>query len=132
MKTNTNSNTYIIIYSAVLVVIVAFLLAFISLSLKSKQDANVALDQKKQILYSLNIRGLDGEKAEAKYAEVVKKTEAVDDAFIYVCEVDGKAKYVIPLKGMGLWGAIRGYISINCRNQGFAGMAGDVPGKEAS
>ena len=86
MKTNTNSNTYIIIYSAVLVVIVAFLLAFISLSLKSKQDANVALDQKKQILYSLNIRGLDGEKAEAKYAEVVKKTEAVDDAFIYVCE----------------------------------------------
>ena len=96
MKTNTNSNTYIIIYSAVLVVIVAFLLAFISLSLKSKQDA-----------------GLDGEKAEAKYAEVVKKTEAVDDAFIYVCEVDGKTKYVIPLKGMGLWGAIRGYISIN-------------------
>ncbi len=113
MKTNTNSNTYIIIYSAVLVVIVAFLLAFISLSLKSKQDANVALDQKKQILYSLNIRGLDGEKAEAKYAEVVKKTEPVDDTFIYVCEVDGKAKYVIPLKGMGLWGAIRGYISIN-------------------
>ena len=53
----TNSNTYTIIYSAILVVIVAFLLAFVSQALKSKQDANVALDQKKQILYSLNIRG---------------------------------------------------------------------------
>ena len=29
MKLNTNSNSYIIIYSAILVVIVAFLLAFV-------------------------------------------------------------------------------------------------------
>ena len=29
MKLNTHSNTYIIIYSAILVVIVAFLLAFV-------------------------------------------------------------------------------------------------------
>ena len=31
MKLNTNSNAYIIIYSAILVVIVAFLLAFVYL-----------------------------------------------------------------------------------------------------
>ena len=35
MKLNTNSNAYIIIYSAVLVVIVAFLLAFVYQALKS-------------------------------------------------------------------------------------------------
>ncbi|MBQ2496342.1 MAG: Na(+)-translocating NADH-quinone reductase subunit C, partial [Prevotella sp.] len=70
---NTNSNSYIIIYSAVLVIIVAFLLAFVFQALKPMQDANVALDVKKQILYSLNIRGLDGEEAEAKYKEVVKE-----------------------------------------------------------
>ena len=70
-KLNTNSNAYIIIYSAVLVVIVAFLLAFIFKALKPMQDANVALDIKKQILYSLNIRGLDGAEAEAMYKEVV-------------------------------------------------------------
>ena len=43
---NTNSNTYIIIYSAILVVIVAFLLAFIYSALKPQQDVNVALDKK--------------------------------------------------------------------------------------
>ena len=44
MKLNTNSNSYIIIYSAILVVIVAFLLAFVFKALKPMQDANVALD----------------------------------------------------------------------------------------
>ena len=109
----TNSNTYTIIYSAILVVIVAFLLAFVSQSLKSRQDANVALDQKKQILYSLNIRGLDGDEAEAKYKKVVLSEESVDGNTLYICNVDGKEKYVIPLKGMGLWGGISGFLSIN-------------------
>ena len=44
MKLNTNSNAYIIIYSAIMVVIVAFLLAFVYQALKPMQDANVALD----------------------------------------------------------------------------------------
>ena len=56
MKLNTNSNTYIIIYSTILVVVVAFLLAFVSQTLKGQQDENVALDTQKQILYSLNLR----------------------------------------------------------------------------
>ena len=72
MKLNTNSNAYIIIYSAVLVVIVAFLLAFVYQALKPMQDANVALDVKKQILYSLNIRNVETAEDEAKDAEVVK------------------------------------------------------------
>ena len=46
----TSSNAYTIMYSAILVVVVAFLLAFVSQSLKTRQDANVALDKKKQIL----------------------------------------------------------------------------------
>ena len=46
----TNSNTYTIIYASVIVVIVAFLLAFVSQSLKDRQEANVSLDKKKQIL----------------------------------------------------------------------------------
>jgi hypothetical protein len=37
-KLNTNSNSYIIIYSAILVVVVAFLLAFIFKELKPMQD----------------------------------------------------------------------------------------------
>lgn len=110
----TNSNTYTVIYSAIMVVIVAFLLAFVSQSLKPIQDVNVALDVKKQILFSLNIpRDIDNAEAEAKYKEIVKEEKNVDGNNIYICEVDGKPKYVIPLKGMGLWGGISGYISIN-------------------
>ena len=113
MKLNTNSNSYIIIYSAVLVIIVAFLLAFVYQALKPMQDANVALDVKKQILYSLNIRDLDGAEAEAKYAEVVKEEKNVDGQKIYECEIDGKEIVVAYLKGMGLWGGISGYLAID-------------------
>ena len=90
MKLNTNSNSYIIIYSAILVVVVAFLLAFIFQALKPMQDANVALDLKKQILYSLNIRGLDGKQAEEKYAEVVKEEGEVNGQKYYACNIDGE------------------------------------------
>ena len=53
---NTNSNSYTIIYASVMVVIVAFLLAFVSSSLKDIQNKNQELDTKKQILSALNIR----------------------------------------------------------------------------
>ena len=113
MKLNTNSNAYIIIYSAILVIIVAFLLAFVYQALKPMQDANVALDVKKQILYSLNIRGLDGAEAEAKYKEVVKEEGEKDGQKYYLCEINGEDILVVALKGMGLWGGISGYISIH-------------------
>ena len=112
MKLNTNSNSYIIIYSAILVVIVAFLLAFVYQALKPMQDANVALDVKKQILYSLNIRDLDGAEAEAKYAEVVKEEKDADGQKLYQCEIDGQQILVASMKGMGLWGGISGYMAV--------------------
>ena len=118
-KLNTNSNAYIIIYSAILVVIVAFLLAFVYQALKPMQDANVALDVKKQILYSLNIRGLDGAEAEAKYAEVVKAEKDVDGQKLYECQIDGKNILVASLKGMGLWGGISGYMAIDPEGKVF-------------
>ena len=111
-KLNTNSNAYIIIYSAILVVIVAFLLAFVYQALKPMQDANVALDVKKQILYSLNIRDLDGAEAEAKYAAVVLEEGDIDGQKIYRCRLDSLGLYVISMKGMGLWGGISGYVSV--------------------
>ena len=113
MTLNTNSNAYIIIYSTILVVIVAFLLAFVYQALKPMQDANVALDVKKQILYSLNIRNLDGAEAEAKYAEVVKEEKDVNGQKVYACQIDGKDILVASLKGMGLWGGISGYLAID-------------------
>ena len=112
-KLNTNNNAYIIIYSTVLVVIVAFLLAFVFQALKPMQDANVALDKKKQILNSLNLRDLDDQTAEKTYQETVKEEKTADGKIYYLCNVKGQTKYVFPLKGMGLWGGISGFISLN-------------------
>jgi Na+-transporting NADH:ubiquinone oxidoreductase subunit C len=137
----TNSNSYTIIYSVVLVVIVAFLLAVVFQALKPQQDINVALDQQKQILYALNIRGLDDAAAAAKYKEVVVADQILDEngtvvepgeqggtstgfklnsadykagrLALYVCKVDGQTKYVIPVYGMGLWGPINAFIALN-------------------
>ena len=90
---NTNKNSYIIIYSTVLVVIVAFLLAFIFQALKPLQDVNVALDKKKQILASLNIRDLENAEAESRYESVVKSERTVGDCLtLYECEGEGGVK----------------------------------------
>ena len=67
---NTNSNSYTIIYASVMVVIVAFLLAFVNSSLRDLQGKNVELDTKKQILSSLGIK--DVKDAEATFSEIVK------------------------------------------------------------
>lgn len=137
----TNSNSYTIIYSVIIVVIVAFLLAFVSQTLTPMQDANVALDKKKQILNSLNIRDLNDAQADAKYKEVVVADRVIDEKgkvllpgttggenagfkleskdykegklALYICRVNGETKYVIPVYGMGLWGPISGYIALN-------------------
>lgn len=122
MKLNTNANGYIIVYSCLMVVIVAFLLAFVSSALKPQQDINVALDKKKQVLAALNIRDLSDSEAEKTYGEVVKKDEAFalnssdykeGRLAIYECEVNGAKKYVVPVYGMGLWGPIWGYVAVN-------------------
>ena len=112
-KLNTNSNAYIIIYSTILVVIVAFLLAFVFQALKPMQDANVALDVKKQILNSLNLRGLDGQEAEAKYAEVVKEEKEINGLKVFACQVGDQEVVVVSLKGMALWGGISGYLAVD-------------------
>ena len=132
---NTNSNSYTIIYASVMVVIVAFLLAFVSSSLKATQDKNVQLDTKKQILAALNIKNVKD--ADAEYQKYVKgdmlmnvdgtltentgefatnyEKEAKEQQrlHVFVCDVDGQTKYVFPVYGAGLWGAIWGYVALN-------------------
>ncbi|MBO4801539.1 MAG: FMN-binding protein [Bacteroidaceae bacterium] len=131
---NTNSNVYTICYAAVMVVLVAFLLAFVSSALKPAQDANVAIDKKKQILASLNVRGIAKSDVEAKYDELIQETYVLTpdgqqiegaDAFdvetkeigekfpIYLAKTaEGEDAYVLPLKGRGLWGGLWGYVAL--------------------
>ncbi|MDO4930584.1 MAG: NADH:ubiquinone reductase (Na(+)-transporting) subunit C [Bacteroidales bacterium] len=131
---NTNSNTYTILYACGVVIIVAFLLAYVSSALKAPSEANERIDQQKQILASLNLRP-DKKDVEAKFKEVVvadpivdttgaelkadggfnvaRKEIAATNLPVYVCNVDGETKYVLPLVGKGLWGTIWGYLAIN-------------------
>ena len=114
----TNSNSYTIIYSAVIVVIVAFLLAFVFQGLKPQQDANVALDKKKQILNALNIRDLSNEAADKTYKDVVEADEIIDAQghILNAGKPGGEtAGFKLESKdyGMGLWGPISGYIALN-------------------
>ena len=138
---NTNNNTYTILYASVMVVIVAFLLAFVSSALRPTQEQNVALDKKKQILAALNIRGLSHpDTIEAKYNEVVvadmvvksdgtvvkegsnkendgfkvaKKDISADCLPVYLCKVGDETKYVVPMTGRGLWGGLWGYVALD-------------------
>lgn len=133
-KLNTNSNVYTVVYAAVMVVIVAFLLVFVSSSLKEKQDNNVKLDTQKQILSSLNLKNLPD--AAATYESTIKgdylmqadgslvlndgdfstsyKSEFKSGRLhVFEAEVDGQKKYIIPMNGLGLWGEIWGYMALN-------------------
>ena len=149
---DTNSDFYAITYSAVLVVIVAFLLAGVSSLLKADQEANIVLDKKKQILASLNKRNLDN--AAATYEQfitndlivnakgkIVKgnggfnvKNENIgnDSLPLYVANVEGAKKYIIPMTGNGLWGGIWGYMALNADCNTIYGVyfshASETPG----
>lgn len=62
---NKNSNTYIIIYATVLVVVVAALLSFAATSLKPMQQANVRVEKMSAILSSIG-EGKEADSAESK------------------------------------------------------------------
>ena len=131
---NTNSNVYTIVYAAVMVVIVAFLLVFVSQTLKDRQTANVINDTKQQILSALNLRDqadvaatydkvitadalmqADGKlaKYEGEFNTSYKSEFDNGNLHVFVADIDGQKKFVIPMNGLGLWGTIWGYIALN-------------------
>ena len=155
-KLDTNSNTYTLIYAAVMVVAVAFLLAFVNSALRGRQNENIKMDTKKQILASLHVDNVTDVNAEfARYVKADRLLtsdgtlgETVDDSefatsyekevkdngrlHVFVCEVDGETKYVIPVYGTGLWGAIWGYVALNADKSSVYGVyfshASETPG----
>ena len=132
---NTNSNTYTVIYSIILVVVVAAVLAFAAMFLKPTQDANVKKDTIDQILTAATVTGED---ILATYRQEIESAILVDiegnkvgELDIESCEVYGTADLkkqiaaeekalpvyifkngitVVPCYGAGLWGPIWGYV----------------------
>ena len=124
----------------VMVILVAALLAFVSESLKERQNKNVEVAKKIDLLKSVNIASdatnaadlyskyigddafivnAQGEKVEGDAFKVdlskeLKKDPAQRSNPLYVCKLpDGTNKYIIPVRGKGLWGPIWGYLSLD-------------------
>lgn len=155
---NKQSNTYTIIYTIILVVVVGAALAGTSLMLKPQQQANADADKMKQILTSAHITpdandiqsnfaryiteqyivNADGQRIEGNAFDVNVAQEAkmpVDERRlpVYVCQIaENDVKYILPVYGAGLWGPIWGYMAINSDGKTVYGAyfahQGETPG----
>lgn len=145
------SNLYIVMYAAILTVVCGGLLAFASESLKEKQQENIALEQKENILSTVMVLK-DEDNASDIYAKRVKafvvdyngnvvegkSTTDIDVAAEYKkpakermlpvyefrSEADpNKIEYVVlPLHGFGLWDRIWGYVALQSDFNTIQGM----------
>ncbi len=144
-----NSNAYILLYSTVMVVVVALTLAFVALSLKDLQQANILNEKKQAILGSLGA-------ADQNYDDFVV-AYAVDTKGQKIAGVDGQAvidmlgdlpstfasgslpvfeakdgRIVVPVTGTGLWGPVWGYVALDGDMSTISGIvmdhAGETPG----
>ena len=101
---NTNGNAYTVIYTTIVVTLVAAILAFVAMTLKPKQDANIKAETISQMLTAAQFftkdecSAMGNDKVLEAYSQNIK---------------DGKTVTVIPVFGAGLWGAIWGYIALD-------------------
>ena len=141
------SNTYIFVFSLIMVTIVAVLLSFVAMQLKPLQEMNVQIEKKQDVLRSVGKAEAVGEADDkntyineefSKYitdsyvvdfngkkldtdafqvmltlnAEVRKPQEERNYPVFVYSENGGPKKYVLPVRGKGLWGPIWGYIAL--------------------
>lgn len=140
------SNTYIFVFSLIMVIVVAVLLSFVAMQLKPRQDLNVELERMSDILHSVGraedasqvkdktsyiteefnkyitdsyVVNYEGEKIEKDAFEVTLNIKEETDkdvternlpVFVYTSP-EGEQKYIVPVRGKGLWGPLWGYVS---------------------
>ena len=154
---NREGNSYTFIYASAMVIVVAALLATVATALKPYQDKNVEIAKKIEILSSVNVAAT-AENAEALYQKHITQTMVVNstgatvdgEAFavdlaveirkaaadrqlpVYIASTDAGTKYVLPVRGKGLWGPIWGNVSLNEDRTTIYGAtfghAGETPG----
>ncbi|HAC23584.1 MAG TPA: NADH:ubiquinone reductase (Na(+)-transporting) subunit C [Cytophagales bacterium] len=136
------SNLYIIVYAAILTAVCGGLLAFASISLKDKQEANVALEQKSNILatvtevpegpkveelYAKRIRGfvidfkgdvvpnLDPAKMVAAVEYKKQPDQRLLPVYEFISDTDPNKveAVVLPVFGFGLWNNIWGFVALD-------------------
>ena len=135
---DVNNNSYTIGFATFMVILVAALLSSVYIGLKPLQSKNVEQEKKQNILRSVGVE-ISREQAEIDYYNYIKEELVINhlgeiqegSAFdvelskelrkdinsqslpLYVAEINSEKKYIIPLRGKGLWGPIWGFISLN-------------------
>ena len=155
---NKQSNTYTIIYTMIMVVVVGVALAGTSLLLKPQQQANADADKMRQILASAHIiptqeeiptdfaryitdsfvidsagKRIEGNAFDINVAQQSKLSVESRSLPVFVCTLSpNEVKYIIPVYGAGLWGPIWGYIALNDDGKTIYGAyfahQGETPG----
>lgn len=135
---NRQGNTYTFVYSIILVVVVAALLAIIALGLQPAQNENIKNEKRQNILRSVNIPStatesealfnkyiteqfvvnskgerIEGNAFNIDVAKEAKKACEQRQLPVFVAQTESGRKYILPLYGKGLWGPIWGYISFD-------------------
>lgn len=87
---NTNSNTYTVIYTTILVVIVAAILAFASSALKSRQQANMDLAKMKTIMLAANM----GQTPEGNADKKADFMQLYNDHITATCVIDASGNVI--------------------------------------
>ncbi|MFO7843720.1 MAG: NADH:ubiquinone reductase (Na(+)-transporting) subunit C [Bacteroidales bacterium] len=133
------SNTYIFVFSSIMVVVVAAILSIAAMTLQPLQKKNVEINKKVNILTSINIESTAND-AEDIFDKYIVESYVVDhrgnkkeevDAFevdmkkemdkplekrnlpVFISIKDNEEKqYIFPVYGKGLWGPVWGYISL--------------------
>ena len=136
-------NTYTLIFVSAIAIVCSLLLSTAATSLREKQQANIALDKKKNILKSfgvlpeqadagfiesyyndniqsivVNYQGdeLNGNAGDINLEDQEKKIPEIEDRLfpIYIFyENQKRIAYTIPIIGKGLWSTLYGYLSLN-------------------
>ncbi len=146
---NINSNKYTVIYITALTVIVAVCLALAATGLKQKQDYNVELSNKKDILKAIGLDSVpnieetfdnsieqlvidvNGKPIEGVNAlDINVKKESKKPAEerqlpLYIYENNNERSYILPMSGFGLWDEIWGYVAIKSDLNTVQGVAFD-------
>lgn len=152
---NKESNSYIITFSVVMVIVMGVMLALVAQFTKPFQDKNVKLEKMQNILSSVNIN-VTREEAEESYKKYITSSFVYkadgsivegQDAFnvdlaaelkkpedqqvypLFICNKDGEQLYIVPMRGKGLWDAIWGYVSLKSDGKTIAGATFDHKGE---
>ena len=153
-----DSNLYTFLFVGIMIVGIAYILAYTSQTLKPMQDENVKNEKMQNILSTvgINVSREEAEKSYKKYiveelalkidgsineninpfsdlnlAKELKKDYEDQHFPLYVAEINSEKYYIIELRGTGLWDAIWGYISLKSDFNTVNGVSFDHKGETA-